>query len=58
MSAVLIAIIAVFALGLVFGVIFAIFHAGARASRGGVQPPPGRHRGNPPFESIERDARS
>jgi hypothetical protein len=57
MSAILIAIIAVVALAIVFGAIFGIFHAGARASRGGVQPPPGRHRGQPPFESIERDAR-
>jgi hypothetical protein len=48
-------LIAIFLLVAVFGVIFAYFHFGSRASRGGVKPPQGsRHRGNPPFEGIER----
>ena len=48
-------LIAIGLLIVVFGAIFAYFHFGARASRGGVQPPKGsRSRGNPPFEGIER----
>jgi hypothetical protein len=43
-------------LAALFGGLFGAFHLGSRASRGGVEPPPGdRHRGDPPFESIERD---
>jgi hypothetical protein len=48
-------LIAIFLLIAVFGAIFGYFHFGARASRGGVQPPKdSRRRGNPPFEGIER----
>jgi hypothetical protein len=48
-------LIAIAVVIVVFGGIFASFHFGARASRGGVQPPRGRRRrGNPPFEGIER----
>ena len=48
-------LIAIGVLIVVFGAIFAYFHFGARASRGGVQPPKrSRRRGNPPFEGIER----
>ncbi len=44
-------------LGILFGVIFGAFHFGSRASRGGVEPPPGsRRRGAPPFEGIERES--
>jgi hypothetical protein len=40
---------------LVAAAIFFVFTRGSRASRGGVEPPPGeRRRGDPPFESIER----
>jgi hypothetical protein len=50
-------LIAIFLLIAVFGVIFAVFHFGARESRGGVEPPPdARRRGTPPLEGIERDA--
>jgi hypothetical protein len=50
-------LIAIFVLIAVFGVIFAVFHFGARESHGGVQPPPDtRRRGSPPFEGVERDA--
>jgi heme/copper-type cytochrome/quinol oxidase subunit 2 len=35
--------------------IFVVFTRTTRASRGGVEPPPGERRpGNPPFEGIER----
>jgi hypothetical protein len=55
-SALVVTLIAIFLLIGVFGVIFAVFHFGARKSHGGVQPPPDtRHRGAPPFEGIERD---
>jgi hypothetical protein len=48
-------LIALGVLIVVFGAIFANFHFGARASRGGVQPPTdSRRRGNPPFEGIDR----
>jgi hypothetical protein len=41
---------------LVFGGIAFVFVRSSRASRGGVEPPPGeRRRGDPPFEGIERD---
>ena len=50
-------VIAIGLLLVVFGVIFAVFHFGARASRGGVREPRGsRRRGEPPFEGIERGA--
>jgi hypothetical protein len=50
-------VIAIGVLIVVFGVIFAMFHFGARASRGGVKEPRGsRRRGEPPFEGIERGA--
>jgi hypothetical protein len=48
---------AIVVLGLLFGVIFGVFHLTSRASRGGVQPPPGsRRRGAPPFEGFERES--
>jgi hypothetical protein len=48
-------LIALAVLIVVFGAIFANFHFGARASRGGVQPPrDSRRRGDPPFEGIDR----
>ena len=41
---------------LVFGGIAFVVTRSTRASRGGVQPPPGeRQPGEPPFEGIERD---
>ena len=41
---------------LVFGGIAFVVTRASRASRGGVQPPPGERRpGEPPLEGIERD---
>jgi hypothetical protein len=41
---------------LVFGGIAFVVTRSSRASRGGVQPPPGERRpGEPPLEGIERD---
>jgi hypothetical protein len=56
-SALVVILIAIVVLIAVFGVIFAVFHFGARKSQGGVEEPPdARRRGTPPFEGIERDA--
>jgi hypothetical protein len=56
-SALVVILIAIFLLIAVFGVIFSVFHFGARQSHGGVdEPPDTRRRGTPPLEGIERDA--
>jgi hypothetical protein len=55
-SALAVTLIAIFILIAVFGVIFSVFHFGARETHGGVEEPPeARRRGTPPFEGIERD---
>jgi hypothetical protein len=55
MSWIWIVVVLLVVIGLVVG-LMAIFTKTTSASRGGVQPPAGtRRRGDPPFESIERD---
>ncbi len=44
------------AIVLVFALVFTLITKRSKASRGGVEPVPGsRERGEPPFESIDRD---
>lgn len=46
----------VLAILLVFALVFLVVSKRAKASRGGVEPvPKSRRKGNPPFESIDRE---
>jgi hypothetical protein len=46
----------ILAIILAFSLIYLVVSKRAKASKGGVEPVPGsRQRGEPPFESIERD---
>jgi hypothetical protein len=48
-------LIAIALIVVIGGGIFGIFHRTTRATHGGVEPPRGsQHRGDPPFEGIER----
>jgi hypothetical protein len=48
-------LIAIALIVVVGGGIFGLFHRAARTTRGGVEAPGGsQHRGDPPFEGIER----
>ena len=49
-----IVVVLLLVIGIAVG-IMSVFAKTTAASRGGVEPPKGsRHRGNPPFESIDR----